>query len=145
MSYALQFVRNEDKSSRQSFYLLPSLYLILSVDSLNDVILMVWFLFFRKELRLWELLLKERNGSTFFYDNCLLLHKDIQPFKDAAPSLGFGGYYKGKLVFCSMAQRIQHYSYNRSLLVIAQNVSICCSHTPFGGLPGLKIHSSPLT
>ncbi|MBN3320618.1 CTNA1 protein, partial [Atractosteus spatula] len=50
----------------------------------------------KSELRLWQLLLANLNGISLFYDDLLSDTEDIQLFTDAAPSVGFGGYYKGQ-------------------------------------------------
>ncbi len=48
------------------------------------------------EISLWITFLKQWNGLTFFYSDLVLLPDDIQLFTDAAPSVGFGGYYQGR-------------------------------------------------
>lgn len=48
------------------------------------------------DLRLWKLFLDEWNGLCMFYDDCVLSPDDLQLFTDAAPSVGFGGYYNGR-------------------------------------------------
>ncbi|KAL3976433.1 hypothetical protein ACER0C_022319 [Sarotherodon galilaeus] len=47
----------------------------------------------RAELRLWQLLLANWNGITFFYNDQLSHPNGVQLFTDATPSPGFGGYY----------------------------------------------------
>nr|XP_015206548.1 PREDICTED: uncharacterized protein LOC102697944 [Lepisosteus oculatus] len=50
----------------------------------------------KSELRLWQLFLANWNGISLFYDDLLSDAEDIQLFTDAAPSVSFGGYYKGQ-------------------------------------------------
>ncbi|XP_067290331.1 uncharacterized protein [Pseudorasbora parva] len=46
------------------------------------------------DLKLWIMFLKQWNGLTFFYDDFLSQPCDLPLFTDAAPSVGFGGFYK---------------------------------------------------
>ncbi len=48
------------------------------------------------ELNLWISFLKQWNGLSFFYNNLISSPVDIQLFTDAAPSVGFGGFYQGR-------------------------------------------------
>ncbi len=48
------------------------------------------------ELNLWISFLKQWNGLSFFYNNLISSPADIQLFTDAAPSVGFGGFYQGR-------------------------------------------------
>ncbi len=48
------------------------------------------------ELSLWITFLKQWNGLSFFYNNLISSPVDIQLFTDAAPSVGFGGFYHGR-------------------------------------------------
>ena len=48
------------------------------------------------ELRLWHQLLTHWNGITFFYQDFISSPEDLQLFTDAAPSIGYGGYYGGR-------------------------------------------------
>ncbi len=48
------------------------------------------------DLKLWITFLRNWNGITFFYDEFLSLPCDISLFTDAAPSTGFGGFYRGR-------------------------------------------------
>ena len=50
----------------------------------------------RMELRLWHVLLSNWNGISFFYDDFHSSPEDLQLFTDAAPSVGYGGYYGGR-------------------------------------------------
>lgn len=50
----------------------------------------------RDELSLWIKFLKQWNGMSFFYNDKLSLPVDIHLFTDAAPSVGFGGFYQGR-------------------------------------------------
>ncbi|XP_056124427.1 uncharacterized protein LOC130102426 [Rhinichthys klamathensis goyatoka] len=50
----------------------------------------------KNELKLWINFLNQWNGLTFFYDDFISLPLDIKLFTDAAPSIGFGGYYQGR-------------------------------------------------
>ncbi|XP_057206534.1 uncharacterized protein LOC130564470 [Triplophysa rosa] len=48
------------------------------------------------ELSLWIKFLKQWNGMSFFYNDMVSLPVDIRLFTDAAPSVGFGGFYQGR-------------------------------------------------
>ncbi|XDV33697.1 hypothetical protein PO909_004007, partial [Leuciscus waleckii] len=50
----------------------------------------------RADLKLWITFLKQWNGITFFYNDFLSRPCDITLFTDAAPSTGFGGFYRGR-------------------------------------------------
>ena len=50
----------------------------------------------RAELRLWLHILSNWNGISFCYEEQLSHPEDINLFTDAAPSVGFGGFYNGK-------------------------------------------------
>ncbi len=50
----------------------------------------------RADLKLWITFLRNWNGITFFYDDFLSQPCDISLFTDAAPSTGFGGFYRGR-------------------------------------------------
>ena len=45
---------------------------------------------------MWYHLLSRWNGISFFYDALTTHPDDIQLYTDAAPSIGFGGYYQGR-------------------------------------------------
>ncbi len=45
---------------------------------------------------MWLHFLSSWNGISFFYNDFITQPEDIQLFTDAAPSIGFGGYYGGK-------------------------------------------------
>ncbi len=48
------------------------------------------------ELSLWISFFKRWNGLSFFYNNLISSAVDIQLFTDAAPSIGYGGFYQGR-------------------------------------------------
>ncbi len=50
----------------------------------------------RAELCLWLHLLANLNGISLFYEDQLTLPHDISLFTNAAPSVGFGGFYNGR-------------------------------------------------
>ncbi len=50
----------------------------------------------RDELRLWTMFLKQWNGLSLFHNNLVSSPIDINLFTDAAPSIGFGGFYQGR-------------------------------------------------
>ncbi|XP_071059415.1 uncharacterized protein [Pseudochaenichthys georgianus] len=50
----------------------------------------------RSDLRFWSLLLAHWNGVTFFYDDLVCSSDSIRFFTDAAPSVGFGGFFQGE-------------------------------------------------
>ncbi|KAG1936323.1 proline and serine-rich protein 1-like [Pimephales promelas] len=74
-------------------FILHLLSLASSVNALEDLISISQTC--RDELRLWITFLKQWNGLSFFYNNLVLSPVDIQLFTDAAPSIGFGGFYQG--------------------------------------------------
>ncbi|XP_065145726.1 uncharacterized protein [Paramisgurnus dabryanus] len=50
----------------------------------------------KMEMRLWQQFLSSWNGISFFYNDYITHPEDIQMYTDAAPSIGFGGYYSGR-------------------------------------------------
>ncbi len=50
----------------------------------------------RDELRLWTMFLKQWNGLSLFYNNLVSSPIDINLATDAAPTIGFGGFYQGR-------------------------------------------------
>lgn len=50
----------------------------------------------KMDMQLWLQFLSSWNGISFFYNDFVSLPDDIQLYTDAAPSIGFGGYYGGK-------------------------------------------------
>ncbi|XP_010774836.1 uncharacterized protein [Notothenia coriiceps] len=50
----------------------------------------------RSDLRFWSLLLAHWNGVTFFYDDLVYSSDSMRFFTDAAPSVGFGGFFQGE-------------------------------------------------
>ncbi|XP_044217636.1 uncharacterized protein LOC122989025 [Thunnus albacares] len=50
----------------------------------------------KMELKMWHQFLSSWNGISFFYDVHVTDANDIQLYTDAAPSVGFGGYYGGR-------------------------------------------------
>ncbi|XP_033480312.2 uncharacterized protein LOC117255466 [Epinephelus lanceolatus] len=50
----------------------------------------------KTEMHMWQQFLSSWNGISFFYDDFITHPEDIQPYTDAAPSIGFGGYYGGR-------------------------------------------------
>ncbi|XP_033996221.1 uncharacterized protein LOC117490565 [Trematomus bernacchii] len=51
----------------------------------------------RSDLRFWSLLLAHWNGITFFHDDLVFSSDSMRFFTDAAPSVGFGGFFQGEL------------------------------------------------
>ncbi|XP_063044381.1 uncharacterized protein LOC134438696 [Engraulis encrasicolus] len=49
-----------------------------------------------KDLEMWRMFLLQWNGHSMFYEDHLSSPEDIRLFTDAAPSVGFGGYYDGR-------------------------------------------------
>ncbi|KAG1927366.1 proline-rich protein 36-like [Pimephales promelas] len=70
------------------------LFLASSVHALEDLISITPAC--RDELGLWITFLKQWNGLSFFYKDLISSPLDIQLFTDAAPSVGFGGFYQGR-------------------------------------------------
>ncbi|XP_050973413.1 uncharacterized protein LOC127169819 [Labeo rohita] len=50
----------------------------------------------RNEVSLWISFLKQWNGLSFFYSNLVSSPIDIQLYTDATPSVGFGGFLRGR-------------------------------------------------
>ncbi|XP_033958129.1 uncharacterized protein [Pseudochaenichthys georgianus] len=50
----------------------------------------------RSDLCFWSLLLAHWNGITFFYDDLVYSSDSMRFFTDAAPSVGFGGFFQGE-------------------------------------------------
>ncbi|XP_034554896.1 uncharacterized protein LOC117823776 [Notolabrus celidotus] len=50
----------------------------------------------KMEMRMWLHFLSAWNGISFFYNDFVSRPDDIQLYTDAAPSVGFGGFYKGR-------------------------------------------------
>lgn len=50
----------------------------------------------RDELKLWLTFLNQWNGLSLFYRHLVSSPVDIRLFTDAAPSVGFGGFYQGR-------------------------------------------------
>ncbi len=50
----------------------------------------------RSDLKFWSSLLEKWNGISFFYDDVVHSSDSIQFFTDAAPSVGFGGFFQGQ-------------------------------------------------
>lgn len=50
----------------------------------------------RSDLRFWALLCDEWNGISFFYNDFVESSDSLQFFTDAAPSVGFGGFYNNE-------------------------------------------------
>ncbi|XP_058610956.1 uncharacterized protein LOC131526627 [Onychostoma macrolepis] len=70
------------------------LLLASSVHALEDLISLSQEC--RDELRLCIMFLKQWNGLSLFYNNLVSSPFDIKLFTDAAPSIGFGGFYQGR-------------------------------------------------
>ncbi|XP_029927907.1 uncharacterized protein LOC115373572 [Myripristis murdjan] len=50
----------------------------------------------RSDLKFWSHLLNHWNGVSFFYDDLVYSSDSLKFFTDAAPSVGFGGYFQGQ-------------------------------------------------
>ncbi|XP_013863390.1 uncharacterized protein LOC106517215 [Austrofundulus limnaeus] len=50
----------------------------------------------RMEIKLWHHFLSSWNGISFFYNDFISHPDDIQLYTDATPSIGFGGFHKGR-------------------------------------------------
>ncbi|XP_061585356.1 uncharacterized protein LOC133450379 [Cololabis saira] len=74
----------------------------------------------RAELRLWLNLLATWNGITFFYDDQLAHPHDINLYTDAAPSIGFGGFYDGRWFAAGWPPELanEHYTASSALYEI---------------------------
>ncbi|XP_071060142.1 uncharacterized protein [Pseudochaenichthys georgianus] len=60
----------------------------------------------RSDLRFWSLLLAHWNGVTFFYDDLMYSSDSMRFFTDAAPSVGFGGFFRES---GSQARGLRHF------------------------------------
>ncbi|XP_039535194.1 uncharacterized protein LOC120484211 [Pimephales promelas] len=81
------------------------LFLASSVHALEDLISITPAC--RDELGLWITFLKQWNGLSFFYKDLISSPLDIQLFTDAAPSVGFGGFYQGRWFASTWPPQIQ--------------------------------------
>ncbi len=75
-------------------YISHLLLLTSSVHALEDLISLSKGS--RDKLRLWIMFLKQCNGISLFHNNLVASPIDIKLFTDAAPSIGFGGFYQGR-------------------------------------------------
>ncbi|RXN08505.1 poly [Labeo rohita] len=62
----------------------------------------------RNELSLWISFLKQWNGLSFFYSNLISSPIDIQLYTDAAPSVGFGGFFRGRWFASTWPPQLAH-------------------------------------
>ncbi|XP_073707221.1 uncharacterized protein [Garra rufa] len=62
----------------------------------------------RNELSLWISFLKQWNGLSFFYTNLISSPIDIQLYTDAAPSVGFGGFLRGRWFASTWPPELAH-------------------------------------
>lgn len=69
----------------------------------------------RDELRLWLTFLNQRNGLSFFYNNLVSSPTDIQLYTDAAPSIGFGGFFQGRWFAAPWPPQLQDISQSSAL------------------------------
>ena len=65
-----------------------------SVEKLNDMVTLDEGC--RSELQFWSLLCKKWNGISFFYNEQLETSMAMELYTDAAPSVGFGGYFNNQ-------------------------------------------------
>ncbi len=84
-----------------------------SVHSLEDLISITQAC--RDELRLWLTFLNQWNGLSFFYNNLVSSPTDIQLFTDAAPSIGFGGFFQGRWFAAPWPPQLQDISQSSAL------------------------------
>lgn len=84
-----------------------------SVHSLEDPITITQAC--RDELRLWLTFLNQWNGLSFFYSNLVSCPIDIQLFTDAAPSIGFGGFYQGRWFASTWPPQLQDITQSSAL------------------------------
>lgn len=84
-----------------------------SVHALEDLISVTQAC--RDELRLWISFLNQWNGLTFFYNSLVSSPVDIQLFTDAAPSIGFGGFYQGRWFASPWPPQLQDFSQSSAL------------------------------
>ncbi|KAL2096688.1 hypothetical protein ACEWY4_008836 [Coilia grayii] len=61
-----------------------------------------------KDLELWRLFLNQWNGLSMFYDDHALSPEDLQLYTDAAPSVGFGGYFAGQWFASAWPREMLH-------------------------------------
>ncbi|XP_018549880.1 uncharacterized protein LOC108895509 [Lates calcarifer] len=70
------------------------LALVSSVPNLHDLVSLDEGC--RSDLKFWAALLDQWNGISFFYDDIVHSSESLQFFTDAAPSVGFGGFFQGQ-------------------------------------------------
>ena len=51
---------------------------------------------FSRDISMWKVFLDQWNGRSFFLDSAITPSPDLELFTDAAGSIGFGGYFRGK-------------------------------------------------
>ncbi|XDV29423.1 hypothetical protein PO909_032553 [Leuciscus waleckii] len=75
-----------------------------SVEKLSDQILLDEGC--QSDLNFWKHLLSEWNGISFFYHDIFESSIELQLFTDAAPSIGFGGFFQGECLFSETSIRL---------------------------------------
>ncbi|KAL0159655.1 hypothetical protein M9458_043380, partial [Cirrhinus mrigala] len=62
----------------------------------------------RNEISLWISFLKQWNCLSFFYSNLISSPIDIQLYTNAAPSVGFGGFFRGRWFASTWPPQLAH-------------------------------------
>ncbi|XDV40900.1 hypothetical protein PO909_009897, partial [Leuciscus waleckii] len=58
------------------------------------------------DIKFWTRLLNDWNGISFFYNDAFESSADLHLFTDAAPSIGFGGFFQGQCLFSATSIRL---------------------------------------
>ncbi|XDV45281.1 hypothetical protein PO909_013401 [Leuciscus waleckii] len=58
------------------------------------------------DIKFWKRLLNDWNGISFFYNDDFESSLQLQLFTDAAPSIGFGGFFQGECLFSEPSVRL---------------------------------------
>ncbi|KAK9543266.1 hypothetical protein VZT92_001057 [Zoarces viviparus] len=79
----------------------------------------------RSDLRFWARLLDNWNGITFFYDDLVKSSDSLKFYTDAAPSVGFGGFYQGQWFAEQWPPAFAEFEYSSTLYEIYP-VAVAC-------------------
>ena len=79
----------------------------------------------RSDLRFWSRLLDGWNGVSFFYDDIVHSSDSLRFFTDAAPSVGFGGFYQGQWFADAWPVQFEQLSPSSALSEIYPIVAAC--------------------
>ncbi|KAL0148073.1 hypothetical protein M9458_056613 [Cirrhinus mrigala] len=86
----------------------------------------------RNELSLWISFLKQWNGLSFFYSNLVSSPIDIQLYTDAAPSVGSGGFFRGRWFASTWPPPAGRFASTAIILSAIQALSVSGRCLPMG-------------